>query len=1279
MDLSRPASSPGPPSPEHVPERDIGGIPASFSLLSARRPSWAPPLPSDDPIATGLASYRDVSNLSAQAAAAAAPSSLSPDDGRNFRRNLQIDMKDLVGDAVGNMSISPTSRDVVLAARRGLFIIDLEAPLEVPHFLPQGGTWDVADVQWNPHKSFAKYIVSTSSEKLLIWNLMLGGKTAIEHILRAHYRAITDLNWHTSEPETVCSVGIDSWLWTWDLRSPRKPAMGNNSTSDTAGGTQVKWNRHDSNILASSHNNEVLIWDRRKGSVPMARVKAHSSKIYGIDWSHSRGGEIITCSLDKTIKVWDLNYPVREEGQYEPRTTITTGYPVWRARDLPFGRGILSLPQRGDTTLEMYAAGNPNMPIEVFEGHTDVVKEFVWRKGDGGEYQLITWSKDRTLRFWPVDADIMERAGHIPSGASESRFFTDFDATPSTRFVPHPTTFEHQPQLSAPIGSRAILAGVRAGYPHVHRKTSNAGSNYNPVLQPHRGSALRERGNTLTAGHIAGAVTGSTLTFQNHPRATPTNRNGGTMSRGGGINARVDKFAWLSSVKVGEKREDSSGPDSGGPSRLSSRSRPSSGREQSVDRQVQDDSGRGRSMGHNKRRRSESKDRREGEGTQSLQDEITSVLTKLTTQKVKLEKHDLAKRRTCTLGLHGPWGDNSSVFIRVTLKFPKAYPASSHPDATPELEMERNPLISMQTRAFMLRRLRGIRERRRPCLEACLRFLLFGDEDEHAAGPMPIESESSDEDGEFEKPKDLGMMRVTKNIMEPRTSQGVFGPNGELVCFFRAAPRMVKTYGGSGGSGNDLPASNSTAAASRSSTTVPRIFQSPALLSDAVRRLGVAASDSKQLDPYDTKRSDKRDDLVRLMTNLLTFATNARGKPGESTAEEDSISNYSYIPTRRSILVLKRPPPHVFKIDREAAARYVYEAESLAKLCEANAKVASEFGLFHHERVFSTIRSLFPASKKKIKSRRTKSSTFTNWGVAQQTVQLLYQEFSVMKDVQMLAMISVILLKAAHVSISSFHFSAQSNNDPMSAIPKVENDYFSLARQTDNRAGALSPAWPRLPLMSPTANILPAAPPISTSNSSKGSWSSLFNTGSMRNFMANVQESIGTPMERDAASATLRLPIPVPQQKEQKVAGSDSPRRRKVSKETTASVNSPVSKSWSEAVGVPKPASSGIGGNQGYRPTFSRVISPKRTIPEKKLVITEEAEPSSTRRPLDARMLKQLSLHIHAYAEILFRWQLLNKRTELLNAVPSGKKTSSDLVLGACLHTSKSYQSQDRG
>jgi len=54
----------------------------------------------------------------------------------------------------------------------------------------------------------------------------MGGKTSIEHVLLAHYRAITDINWHTTEPDTVVSTGIDSWIWAWDLRTPRKPIFG---------------------------------------------------------------------------------------------------------------------------------------------------------------------------------------------------------------------------------------------------------------------------------------------------------------------------------------------------------------------------------------------------------------------------------------------------------------------------------------------------------------------------------------------------------------------------------------------------------------------------------------------------------------------------------------------------------------------------------------------------------------------------------------------------------------------------------------------------------------------------------------------------------------------------------------------------------------------------------------------------------------------------------------------------------------------------------------------
>ena len=136
---------------------------------------------------------------------------------------------------------------------------------------------------------------------------------------------------------------------------------------------------------------------------------------------------------DKTIKFWTIpelsadlahtngdSYP-ELPAPAGPTKVITTSYPVWRARHLPFGHGVLSLPQRGEDALEMFStsANAPAEPIQRFEGHDDVVKEFVWRVRGGDnpdyedrEFQLVTWSKDRTLRIWPVGRDITERMGY---------------------------------------------------------------------------------------------------------------------------------------------------------------------------------------------------------------------------------------------------------------------------------------------------------------------------------------------------------------------------------------------------------------------------------------------------------------------------------------------------------------------------------------------------------------------------------------------------------------------------------------------------------------------------------------------------------------------------------------------------------------------------------------------------------------------------------------------------------------------------------------------------
>lgn len=130
--------------------------------------------------------------------------------------------------------------------------------------------------------------------------------------------------------------------------------------------------------------------------MPLATIPAHDSRIYGIDWSRKERGGIVSCSLDRKIKFWNVNWGSEEAShcgnKLTPQNEIDTSYPVWRARNLPFGDGVLALPQRGNFALEMFAfdmssdgtSTTRNARLATtFEGHRDAVKEYVWRAAGG--------------------------------------------------------------------------------------------------------------------------------------------------------------------------------------------------------------------------------------------------------------------------------------------------------------------------------------------------------------------------------------------------------------------------------------------------------------------------------------------------------------------------------------------------------------------------------------------------------------------------------------------------------------------------------------------------------------------------------------------------------------------------------------------------------------------------------------------------------------------------------------------------------------------------------
>lgn len=326
-----------------------------------------------------------------------------------------------VDQPVGSMSISPCGRDVVLASKEGLHVIDLDSPYSPPRYLPHHTPWEVADVQWSPFAARDHWVVSTSNQKALVWNLaMKSWQNPIEHVLHAHTRAITDINFSAHHPDVIATCSVDSFVHSWDLRAPSRPAI---TFSDWfAGATQVKWNRQDPHVIASSHDKFLRIWDDRMGAYPIRSIEAHSTKIYGVDWNRVRPDALVTCSLDKTVKFWD--YTAESD---VPEKLIRTPFPVWRARNTPFGWGVLAMPQRGNNDLHLYsrrvgpgADPNDELPlVHSFPGHKSQVKEFLWRPRGGvvdgidhREFQLVSWGADKELRLHRVEPDVLQRVGY---------------------------------------------------------------------------------------------------------------------------------------------------------------------------------------------------------------------------------------------------------------------------------------------------------------------------------------------------------------------------------------------------------------------------------------------------------------------------------------------------------------------------------------------------------------------------------------------------------------------------------------------------------------------------------------------------------------------------------------------------------------------------------------------------------------------------------------------------------------------------------------------------
>ncbi|GAA5900867.1 Mtc5p [Sporobolomyces salmoneus] len=1148
---------------------------------------------------------------------------------------------------IGSMSISPANRDVALGARKGLYVVDLQNPWDIPRFLPHDSAWEVADVQWNPFPARSEWVVSTSNQQAVVYNLSLSPSlthSPIEHALYGHTRAVTDINWSPTAPELLATCALDGWVLAWDLRTGygsrgasgrgRKPVWRTCGWSSPA--TQVKWNRKEPHLIASSHNNDVLIWDDRMGAAPVKTIRGHSARIYGIDWSRKKSDELVTCSLDKTFKFWSLNDTTT------PSLSMSTTSPVWRARWLPFGNGVLTLPQRSDHALSIWGEehfrqdGAAAEPVARFEGAREGVKEFVWRarggddlENDDRQFQLVTWAKDRRLRLWPISEELTKEVGHVKG--DPIRIPLNWRGGPDVSY----RTFAESPAPPLPLSFPPASAPVPK---HLTPGTSLLSASLSSPSTP-----------SLLTSSLLNANYSSSLSSEKEnlaptptpfaPPALDARPPTATMSVGKVRSKRrraQDRLAWMEGVKIIKPvpalEDEQASDDLERKGRTEDRHSEPTTRASSMVRGT--DAGTVTAREGTDTERAESLVTGESLATgtatakeatyTNLGEEITSVVRRF--PRVNFEKVHVAGR-SCTISLYSP------LFLRATFSFPKRYPA-----VPPSIELERSADFSLKQRATLLQGVRKLMtnrsERGLSSLEAALRYLL---------GDRSFDRIEEDDDDEAEEALEgsvlnnlpSNLLRNNVNVPPPRRGGATFGPSGQLVVFFPT---------------NVFETSSVDKETSSSPPNEPetRGNKFPLRLSEAFGNLPSESpeyeGDYQETDEalqMTTSRSYRAHSLARRKSLILAQPSPAP-PTFSTTVKIKDVSHLTLVHPSQMIVSLGQAPIVV--------AREAFE----------NAIVARDLLL---AKVWSTVVAFFETglgADGDFVSNKLESL------LAERLLQELLVYLAHLKDLQTLGVIACLL--------EGYTRDFEESVRLRSLAAKPEVDYFSHKhRRFETASTSTSTGGDRTPL--PTSSTYQRR--SDPSQSPRPSWANLsgfFNTSmlSLRSGASSSPSSPDrTPLTRPSSShgfPTAHSPLPSPGLGKSPLRTSNNfPTITRTDTTTTASDDgntrraprirsktSPGVTFGATSVAVLSPKISPILASvpEQYPPSSQRSDQSKGLRANRRQVSINFTTPSALHEPvcwwLTDRAMLELELVRLAYAELLHRWGFDEERVQVL-------------------------------
>ena len=348
------------------------------------------------------------------------------------------------------VSVDRAGEVAALDARKSILLVNLSAdglPVHKSLRHKDANRWIVGtNVCWCHAEQHSQLLASTCNSVALVWDAT---KTHPIYALREHKRSVNAICWHPLDG-TIATCSADSYIHVWDVRTPpRRPAM--SFCAWTSGATCIEWSLGDENVLASSHDNEVRLWDRRKGTLsqPTAFITAHRHTVRSLAWRPGVPKDLLTLGQDGAVKLWDTDEPRECKADLEKQIPYSVELASWA----PFGDGLVTAGNNGETTLwslprhssgprlfDDTAAVGLNHVVSLHEHGHQKLRDFAWRiHAPTNLYQLCSLSVTGELRTqsmtddWTAQCHVENKPSAQPAKRHPSTDAHARDRTPDKR------------------------------------------------------------------------------------------------------------------------------------------------------------------------------------------------------------------------------------------------------------------------------------------------------------------------------------------------------------------------------------------------------------------------------------------------------------------------------------------------------------------------------------------------------------------------------------------------------------------------------------------------------------------------------------------------------------------------------------------------------------------------------------------------------------------------------------------------------------------------------